>query len=335
MRVEVLIQKFFSFAGFLVIFFAMQSSLFAQPAEFEDPFADFEEEELPADELPLEEPASDDSGWEEPEVIDLEEETGFEETPEAEDFSDPFSDEEEAFEESPFNEEEPQILSPSAEPAPAPPASPSPSTSFPTPPRVDDFYPEEAPPSPTLDRGIRFPEPEPTRGPVTEDIFRSKENAFDRKARPWHISGSIGVAPGIVDRPPGQVNFELGGGYLLWEKWELAGLMSYRVREDRVLSIIVLPAYQANLWTRPNFRVDWRAGAGLGWALRGVQGNDFQFGYLPIRTHASLLLYPAQSFSILLGLDTESFVFETQTGGGTSFLFASQAIFSTGLRFEF
>ncbi|TVQ79511.1 MAG: hypothetical protein EA369_04625 [Bradymonadales bacterium] len=273
-------------------------------AQDRDPFEELDQWEEPEYE------------WDEPEVVDQGEPwRPSEPSPEFEsDFED------EAFEEE-FPAEE------AAPPAPRPPQ----------PGRVDDFLPEDTDsrPSPSLDPGLRFPERERLRGPVSEDFLRREEPTAEiSPAETWHIGFRTGVAPGLKDRK-GQAYLEIDGGYRFNRNFELSGILHYRTIEDRVLTVLVLPSYRFILWRGRNLGLDLRLGLGTGWSLRGIQGNDFQFGHFPIRTHIGLIFYTPQGFAVMAALDTESFLWETETGGDSGSKFQSQGLLGVGLRFEF
>jgi hypothetical protein len=306
------------------ICFFVSGSIGAQDEDsFRDPFLDLEE--------------NSEESWEEPEVVDVEEGDA---EPSEMDAGDDFGESDDSLPEPEFESEESGPWSepvegeaPSAAPMiPSPPPSDAPRIPQPT--RIEDLYPEEAPAAPQINPGLKLPEAERPRGPVSEDIFRSRQIGTRPELSKWHFYAGGGVAPGLVDRP-GQIHFELATGYQMSEGFEWTGLLHYRTREDRVLSLIVLPSWRWRIYEKTSLRIDLLAGAGLGWSFRGIQGNDFQFGHFPVRTRAAALFYAAQGFAIVTSLDTESFLMEYEVGEGTRFLFQSQALFGAGVRFEF
>jgi hypothetical protein len=207
---------------------------------------------------------------------------------------------------------------------------------------------EEAPPAidgepglPRPKRAIEFPEIDEPSGPRTQDLDPIKDLEAGTTIGKWNLGLDLGGALNM-NRRPSQLFFEIEGGYRLWEKIDINALLSYRLKTDKVLGLLVMPYYNWRL-TKPlkTYRVDLRAGVGTGWLFRSFRGNTFQVGHLPIRTSVAGIFYPSSRWALVLSLDYEVWLFRVDSDGASKNEFSNsngvpmQFIPTAGVRFEF
>lgn len=229
----------------------------------------------------------------------------------------------------------PVAPAPSAAPVPTPPMAPS----APITPQAPPVAPPVAPPiqGPDFD----FPDIEEPRGARTENLESVRLLRRGTPVGSWIFSPEFGAGIEVNERP-NQLHFELEGGYRLFENFDLNGVLSYRFFDDRVLSLLVMPSYAFRLTNqRQDYRIDLRTALGIGWALQGVRGSDFQIGNFPVKASVAGLFYITPKLAFSLSTDLEAWLFSVDTDGKSQNLLSAkggvptQFIPSIGLRWEF
>lgn len=269
---------------------------------FQDPFAVPSEQQAPAqdlEELTFEEPNFEEPNFEEP------------------NFEEP---------ESPIDESlTPEPL------VPVPPSSGEPVSPLP------GFAPSSSSFEEDLEDDFVVPEPEGGRGPISQDFQAREEFEPGTPQGAWQITPKIGFGLGVYDRPS-QLSLELEAGYRIRKKLEVNGVIGFRFLEDRLLKFLVQPTWTIRLTGRDAKRIDLRSGVGLGWALLGVQGSDFQIGYFPLRLTTQGLFYINRALALVGGFNLDTYLF----GIDSDFQFVdfpggppTQLLLNAGIRIEF